>query len=195
LIIGIDFADPLPGQRFSPKPLLWLHISIGVTVLLLSVLRLAWRFWRPPPPYRSEMASWEQRLARVTHAAFYVLMIGIPLSGWLVISAHKTFPFKTIVWGIVEWPMLPLFGSLDAREVEAWHERAVLLHTVLSEYLLVGLLALHVGAVLKHHLFDSDPVLKRMLPSRPSWSGAARATEVDDLEGEKSRSSVTAWPF
>jgi cytochrome b561 len=112
------------------------------------------------------MAPWEQRAARVTHAAFYVLMIGIPLSGWLVISAHKTFPFKSMVWGVVEWPPLPLFGSLNAQEVEAWHERAVLLHTMLSEYLLVGLLALHLGAVLKHHLFDRDPVLTRMLPLR-----------------------------
>jgi cytochrome b561 len=183
LIIGIDFPDPLPGQRFSPKPLLWLHISIGVTILLLSVLRLGWRFWRPPPPYRPEMASWEQRLARVAHAAFYVLMIGIPLSGWLVISAHKIFPFKTMVWGIVEWPMLPLFGSLDAAQVEAWHQRAVLLHTILSEYMFFALLALHIGAVLKHHLFDSDPVLERMLPSRRPWSSAADTIDVHDLEG------------
>lgn len=186
LIIGIDFPEPLPGQRFSPKPLLWLHISIGVTILLLSVLRLGWRFWRPPPPYRSEMASWEQQLARVAHAAFYVLTIGIPLSGWLVISAHKTFPFKTMLWGIVEWPMLPLFGSLDESEVEAWHKRAVLLHTIVSEYMLIALLALHIGAILKHHLFDSDPVLKRMLPSRRSLHSAAKTGYGDD-RGEREK--------
>jgi cytochrome b561 len=165
LIIGIDFPDPLPGQRIF-KPLLWLHVSIGVTVLILSVLRLAWRLWQPPPPYRGEMARWEQRAARVSHAAFYALMIGIPFSGWLVMSANKTFPFKSMVWGVVEWPPLPLFGSLGAQEVEAWHRRAVVLHTILSEYMLVALLALHIGAVLKHHLFDRDPVLTRMLPFR-----------------------------
>ena len=124
LIIGLDFPDPLPGQRFAPKPLLPLHTSIGVTILLLSIVRLAWRFWRPPLHYRSKKASWEQRLAGLAHAAFYALMIGMPMSGWLIISAHKTFPFKQMVWGIVEWPPLPLFGSLDAQEIEAWHHHA-----------------------------------------------------------------------
>jgi cytochrome b561 len=79
--------------------------------------------------------------------------------------------------------MLPLFGSLGAQEVEAWHHRAVLLHTVLSQYLLVGLLALHIGAVVKHHWFDSDPVLKRMLPSRRSRSNVADTPGAHDPEG------------
>lgn len=166
VIIGLDFADPLPGQRFSPKPLLPLHVSIGVTVLLLSVARLAWRYWRPPPPHPSTMPIWEQRLAGAAHAALYALMIGMPFSGWLIMSAHKVHPFKQMIWGILEWPPLPLFGSLSAQQIEVWHERAVILHIFLSEYLMIAMLALHLGAVVKHHLFDADPVLKRMLPSR-----------------------------
>lgn len=172
LIIGLDFADPLPGQRFSRKPLLWLHVSIGVTVLLLSVARLAWRFWRPPPPHRNDMAAWERRLAHAAHAAFYFLIVAMPMSGWLVMSAHKTFPFKSMIWGILEWPPLPLFGALDVSQVEAWHARAVLLHTWLAQYLLLAMLALHIGAVLKHNLLDADPVLRRMLPARRQGAGA-----------------------
>lgn len=167
LWIGIDFADPRPGERFSPKPLLPLHISLGVTILLLSVARLAWRIWRRPPPHRESMNRVEAFAAHATHAVLYGLMIGIPLSGWLIISAHKVFPFKTLVWGLLEWPMLPFFGDMSAAQVEQWHARFAAAHLIMAQYLLTGLLILHILAVAKHHLVDRDPVLKRMLPRGP----------------------------
>lgn len=164
LAIGLDFADPLPGQRFAPKPLLSLHVSIGITVLLLSFARLAWRLRYRPPPHSANMPAWEKRSAAITHGLFYILMIGMPLSGWLIVSAHKTFPFKTMVWDAIPWPMIPLFGHMTAEQVEIWHSRFVTLHSVSSIYLLIAMLLLHLGAVAKHHIFDRDPVLRRMWP-------------------------------
>jgi cytochrome b561 len=93
-------------------------------------------------------------------------MIGIPLSGWLMISAHKTFPFKNMIWGIIEWPIIPFFRDLPVEQVEAWHHLFEVVHEALGEYMLIALLLLHVAAVVKHHVIDKDPVLQRMLPFR-----------------------------
>jgi cytochrome b561 len=61
-----------------------LHKSIGLTVLALSLVRLAWRLMHPPPPFAEGVAPWERFIAKTTHWAFYVLMIGVPLSGWIM---------------------------------------------------------------------------------------------------------------
>lgn len=164
LIIGLDFADPGPGRRFAPKPLLWLHVSLGITVLLLSIARLIWRLRYSPPPYPAKMSKWEKISAAITHIFFYILIIGMPLSGWLIVSAHKTFPFQTMVWEIIPWPMLPFFGHMSAERVAEWHSIFVTLHSVSSVYLLIAMLVLHFGAVVKHHVVDQDPVMRRMWP-------------------------------
>lgn len=173
LIIGLDFSDPLPGQRFAPKPLLWLHVSLGITVLLLSFVRLAWRLRYRPPPHPAAMPAWEKRSAAITHALFYVLMISMPLSGWLVVSAHKVYPFKTMIWEVIPWPMISVFGHMTTEQVEIWHSRFVTLHSVSSLYLLIAMLLLHLGAVAKHHILDRDPVLRRMWPFAGAPNGSS----------------------
>src|SRR5262245_15536869 len=64
-----------------------LHKSIGLTVLALSLLRLVWRLMNPPPPLPAHMPAWERFVAVATHGAFYALIIGLPLSGWIYVSA------------------------------------------------------------------------------------------------------------
>jgi cytochrome b561 len=63
-----------------------LHKSIGLTVLLLTALRLVWRFTHKPPPLPAGMARWERFATRGTHWAFYILMVLVPLSGWTYAS-------------------------------------------------------------------------------------------------------------
>ena len=80
LFFGEDLIEEEDGfGAFGPS----LHVSIGSTILVLSVLRMVWRLFNPPPAYPASMATWERTAAKVTHLFFYVLLIGMPLTGWL----------------------------------------------------------------------------------------------------------------
>ena len=68
-----------------------LHKSLGLTVLALSLLRLGWRLANPPPPLPEATPRWQALAARVTHAAFYVVMIGAPLAGWALVSWSEVY--------------------------------------------------------------------------------------------------------
>ncbi|WP_455385624.1 cytochrome b [Acidihalobacter prosperus] len=130
-----------------------LHKSLGLTVFALVLLRLAWRLYdaRPLPPVG--MATWQQRLARLTHLALYLLLVVMPLSGWVYNSASG-FPLPW--FGLVQLPAIaPTSKSLAAA--------ALLVHKSAFWSLMV-LLALHVGAALDHHWRVGDDVLRRMLP-------------------------------
>jgi cytochrome b561 len=164
-VIGWTFPHHVaPGQRFSPKPLLPLHMSIGLLVMLLSIARLAWRLHQAPPPLPAYMPAWERLLARCGHLAFYVLMIAMPFTGWLAISAHKVQKTELSLFNIIPWPHFPVFPLLAEGTVVRLHDLLVNVHRLLALWLLPAILALHVGAVLKHHLLDRDPILRRMLP-------------------------------
>lgn len=133
------------------------HKSLGISVLALSVLRLVLRlFVRPPPPMGA--AAWERGLARAVHWAFYGLMIGIPLTGWLVVS---TSPIRlpTLLYGVVPWPHLPVADAGRA----AWLAFAETAHRSLA-YAMAALIVLHVLAALKHQFMDRDGTLLRMTP-------------------------------
>jgi cytochrome b561/polyisoprenoid-binding protein YceI len=146
-----------------------LHKSIGLTVLALSLVRLGWRLANPPPLLPAHMPGWEKLVAKLTHWAFYGLMIGLPLTGWLYVSAgwsihdEAPLPVPTHWFGLFEVPHL--FGlnqaSLDVREDAA--EAALTAHAYLG-FAALGLAALHVAAALKHHLFDKDETLAHMVP-------------------------------
>jgi cytochrome b561 len=133
------------------------HKSLGLTILVLTLARVGWRLANPPLPMPEAMRGWEKMLARGTHILFYVLMIGLPLGGWAASSAGG----RVVEWfGLFAWPSLPLPQSRDlARDFMDAHEAGV--------KVLYVLLALHVGAALKHHFLDRDNVLHRMLPFIP----------------------------
>lgn len=142
-----------------------LHKSLGITILALSLLRLIWRFVDPPPPLPSGMNTLERIGAKLSHWGFYFLMIFIPLSGWALASSSA---FKTKVWGLFDLPKLPGFAGLDADALETIGERAEDIHEALAFWPLLLLVALHVLAALKHHLWDRDNVLTRMVPFIPA---------------------------
>jgi cytochrome b561 len=136
------------------------HKSLGLTVMVLTVLRIIWRVMNPPPPLPSDMTPFERTAASLTHAAFYTLLLAIPLAGWAMVSASP-FGLPTMVFGLFEWPHItPLTGVEDKKAVEAVFKFA---HKIMGFGLIV-LLALHIAAALKHHLVDHDDVLTRMLP-------------------------------
>ena len=139
-----------------------LHKSIGITILLLSLVRLGWRLTHPAPPLPAHMKGWERVLARTTHVGFYVAMIGMPLVGWAVVSASP-YNIPTVLYDAVPWPHLPVLPDLEPDTKEDLAESLADVHGT-SAWLVIGLLALHAAGALKHHFLDRDTVLWRMLP-------------------------------
>lgn len=146
-----------------------LHKSIGITVLVLTVLRLAWRLTHRPPPLPEGMRGWERFLARGTHIILYVVMIMLPLTGWAYVSAgwntqlNVPFAVPTFWFGLFEWPHIGWVATAPDAERAGAAAAAMETHELLA-WIALGLVALHAAAALKHHFFDKDDVLATMLP-------------------------------
>lgn len=133
--------------------LVWVHKSIGLTVLALVVVRIGWRLMHPPPPLPTSVPAWESKLAGSVHLVLYALMILMPLTGYIMSSAGK-YPLTWFeLFGVPKLPVTrddPIVGlSGGAHEILGWIMLVVA----------VG----HIGAALRHHLILRDGVLKRML--------------------------------
>lgn len=150
-VIGLYMVDlAISPQKFKVYAL---HKSIGITVLILVLLRIGWRCVNPTPPILGNPKSWERMAARSTHVLFYVLLIVLPLSGWMRSSA-ASFPFS--------W-----FGLFQVPDIvapnEALSETAKTVHWWLGRILGI-LVVVHILAALKHHFLNRDGTLVRMLP-------------------------------
>ena len=150
--VGKDY--PYRFQLFQ------LHKSLGITILLLSLIRLAWRLLHRAPPLPIAMPGWEKLAARSTHVLFYVFMIGMPLTGWAIVSTSP-LNLPTYLFGTIFWPNLPVLPEL-ANKREVGHIFGAM-HGW-GAYILAALLVLHVGAAVKHHWINRDDVLIRMIP-------------------------------
>ena len=143
-----------------PKPeqamIMSYHKAIGIMILLLTVLLIVWRVAHRPPALADTLKAWEAALARVTHAAFYFLMLAIPLSGWAMASAFGKGKGVSI-FGLITMPALPV--AHDKPTAEMFYE----IHEVLATMMLV-LFVLHVVGALKHHFIDKDGTLRRVVP-------------------------------
>ncbi|MBS0455618.1 MAG: cytochrome b [Proteobacteria bacterium] len=131
------------------------HKSTGMLVLLLVLLRLAWRLTHPAPPLPAGMPRWERLAAHASHYLLYAAMLAMPLSGWVVNSASGV-PFS-IYWLVP----LPAIAPVDRHVTDL----ASTVHLVLG-ILLLALVAVHVAAALRHHFSKHDDVLVRMLPRK-----------------------------
>jgi cytochrome b561/polyisoprenoid-binding protein YceI len=167
IILQIVLSSRMKAHTPEGFALIQLHKSVGITVLLLSLVRLGWRLANPPAPLPADMARWERTLAHVTHVGLYVIMIGMPLTGWLMVSASRT-QIPTLLYGAVHWPDIPGVAGLAPAAKKMWHEIGETGHGLLAK-LVWALVALHVAGALKHQLFSKDePVLGRMAPgARP----------------------------
>ena len=165
LIIGMIavgwIMEAMPGGPGSPKTeIIQIHKSVGITILLLTVARIVWRLMNPPPA-EAPMPKWQSLLANAVHILLYVVMLAMPLSGWIMASAeislHDTRYFGTVEMYVPGIPGLPVetregiadtFGSLHS--AGAW--------------VIIGLLFLHVAGAVKHQFVDKDGLLARMAP-------------------------------
>jgi len=155
--VGLYMTD-LPFSPWRLKLYNW-HKWAGVTILVLSVLRLLWRLTHRPPALPQVVAlgmpAWQTRAYHATHHVMYALFFVVPLMGWAYSSAAG-FP---IVWfGQIPLPDLLPVNKEFAALIKPLHE--------ISAFALVGLAGLHIAAALKHQFVDRDGLLQRMLPGR-----------------------------
>lgn len=159
LILSIGAVGLVMGELPRSPKWFWvytLHKSLGLTVLALVLVRIAWRLYAGAPPPVAGTPRWQARLASFTHGAIYVLILAMPLSGWLYDSASGLRPFRW--FGLAEVPKLsPPHEAL----ADAMHETHELLFWVL-----IALVIGHAGAALYHHFVRRDATLARMLPRR-----------------------------
>jgi cytochrome b561 len=141
----------LPFGLLKLQAYAW-HKWIGLTVLTLTLLRLGWRRYAPPPRLPDTVTSWERRIAPFGHGALLVLLLALPISGWLMSSAGGV----AVYWfGILHMPDLvprdpALFDTL--RTAHHW-----------LAWLLMAVLALHVAAVVRHDVLRRDGIFRRMV--------------------------------
>lgn len=153
-----------PASQQTAYQAFQLHKSIGFAILALTLARLAWRLTHPTPALPSGMRWWEVFLARATHVCFYGILVALPLTGWIYVSTgwaaalDRPLSVATSWFGLFTVPHLPgiegqrdvAFGAIGAHELLVWAG--------------IVLLALHVGAALKHQFIDRDGVLAQMIP-------------------------------
>jgi cytochrome b561 len=156
LIIGLfALGQYMSDLSMSPRKLQlysW-HKWVGVTVFFLLLVRVGWRITHQPPALPEQMPKLQRIASNVGHAALYLLMLAIPISGWLMSSAKG---YQTVWFGVL--PIPDLLGK-DKQLGDALAE----LHGALNG-LLMFIVAIHVLAALKHHFIDRDNILRRMLP-------------------------------
>lgn len=163
ILLQVVLAGRMEGRSAEAFAIIQLHKSIGITVLLLSLLRLVWRLVNPPPPEPAGLATWELRLSAAVHVAFYVVMVGMPVTGWIMVSTSK-YVIPTLLFGVVPWPHLPFLPELAPAARHVWNEAGEAGHGLIVKGFYV-LIALHVAGALKHQFFANDvPVLQRMAP-------------------------------
>jgi cytochrome b561 len=135
------------------------HKWAGVTILLLSALRLVWRLRHAPPPLplpaAAAMPRWQRTGYRASHALMYLLFLAVPLFGWAYSSA---LGFPVVWFGVLPLPdFMPVDKELAEAVLKPLHKG--------SAFTLAAVALLHVAAVLKHHWIDRDGILKRMWPA------------------------------
>jgi cytochrome b561 len=145
-----DEAEEL-GSTFGPT----LHVSIGASILILTLFRILWRMGHRAPPLNEGMKAYEVWGAKAIHGLFYLLMIGLPLTGWL---AFGEFVQEEPAMAVVR-----IFGAFSIPSPPLWGEAAADIHEIGSK-IAIALTALHVLAALKHQFINRDGTLWRMLP-------------------------------
>ena len=171
LLTNIGLAWYFNTLTGLPKiPPVQLHKSFGITILLLSLARLAWRIVSPPPPFPASLQPWERIAASTVYVLFYVVMIGMPLSGWALTSASVVIRFEPIkLFGTIPWPAMAPLSHLPPAQMKQTHDAFVTVHGLLAK-LAYGLIVLHVAAALRHLVLLRDGVMGRMAPFLPRAS-------------------------
>jgi len=136
------------------------HKSIGLTILLLVALRLAWRWLQPRPAWPTTMSNGQKLIARSNHVLMYLLLVLQPILGLAQSSAYGA---STWFFGLFEVPsIVPEIWSRPNTDIVRLAAQEA--HKVVA-VLLIFSIGLHIAAALKHHFVDKDDLLRRMSPT------------------------------
>jgi cytochrome b561 len=156
VLVITQFVLALRAEGLSPIKkigVLATHKSIGITILVLAVLRLAWRLFNLVPPQPRGMPRWQELAAHVSHFLLYALLFITPVLGWLMSSARA---FSVSWFGLFTLPDFIEPNKAAFERLKDWHEAMA--------FTLAAIALIHLAAALKHHFYDRDDVLRRMLP-------------------------------
>ncbi len=149
--VMVNMARTAPSREW----IYTLHKSVGITILLLVVVRLVWRAIHPAPPLPGKMARWERRMATASHWLLYIILVGMPVSGY-VLSA--TGAVGVPYFDLLTLPRLP--RSQAANDAARW------VHAAIGQWVVYTLIVLHIAATAWHAAIRRDGVLDRMLPEQ-----------------------------
>lgn len=160
LSIGL-LRGPVPALR----ALMPAHKAIGLTVLALTLVRIGWRLAHPAPRLPGSVPPWQKGAAHLNHTLLYLLLLAMPLTGWLLVSGAERRPLTWL--GLFRVPFLPV-SPATADQADGAH--------ALLGWLMLALVAVHVSAALYHRLVLRDGVLGRMAPllQRPAAAAPRR---------------------
>ncbi|MGE5501177.1 MAG: cytochrome b [Ignavibacteriales bacterium] len=158
-------AEDLKGQAHALA--LQPHKTIGITVLILSVLRLLWRLVMKPPRMPDTLAPWERLLANTVHTLFYVLIVALPLSGWAMASVGKLATVYPIHLGPLIVPVIAPLNHLPPAQAHTARETLETAHGLMAQAIVYVLLPLHIAGALKHQFWDKADEFGRMIPFWP----------------------------
>jgi cytochrome b561 len=150
--LGLWIAYAAPDDEASKLRLYTTHESIGVTIWLVTLVRLAWRLGHPPPPLPADMPSALKVAARLNHAAFYLWLLTMPVVGFVATNAWG-FP---LTW----FGLIPLPDPVGKHVALA--ETLTFIHRLMA-WTLVAMIVLHVSGALWHHFARRDGTLRKML--------------------------------
>jgi cytochrome b561 len=150
--LGLYMTD-IPGFTPTKLKLFSYHKWIGITVLIVAVLRVLWRLTHPVPGPVPGMPKWQHAAAEAAHLGLYLLILAVPLTGYLLSVAAGV---KVVYLGLWELPM-PFDKSDALKDIFG------MAHEWLN-WTMAAIVVLHILAALKHHVVDRDGTLRRMVP-------------------------------
>ena len=159
LCLGWYMNEVLPDHSPAQDRVQDIHVTVGLSILILVLVRIGVRLTHPAPPLSRTLAKWERVLAHLSHWLFYILILVMPLTGWALVSVrHEDIPFFGLAW-----PGMPGLDHLARPEARALGRQLKDIHIDTLVWIALINLALHVAGALKHQ-FDGSPVLWRMVP-------------------------------
>lgn len=156
VLLAIQYAIGwvMPDVHAGPPGLpMIMHISFGIAILALIVLRLIWRLTHPVTP-ESALPNWQRLSSEAVHWLLYALVLAATLSGWLFTSYRG---WSVALFSVLPLPMLAAASRDSARAINGLHQAA--------DWALLIVIGIHVAAALAHVLIYRDSIIKRMLPS------------------------------
>jgi cytochrome b561 len=148
----IGWLMPDLHRNMQPGAPMTFHVSFGLTILALIVLRLVWRLAHPVAP-ESSLPSWQRLSSELVHWMLYVMVLATTLTGWLFASFRG---WSLTFFYLVPLPMLSSDNAAAGKTIDGLHQAA--------EWLLLVLIVVHVGAALAHIFIYRDRIMQRMLP-------------------------------